>query len=146
MKTLYMLRGIPASGKTTVARSMLASAQHNTLKRVNKDNLRDMLDNGYHSKGNEKFMRQVQEAIVEDALYEGYDVVVDDTNLLQADELRWSTVAKKYGATFVVIDLMDVVSVEDCIERDLDRSARVGPTVIRWFYQRWLEERGKYEC
>lgn len=47
--TLYVMVGLPASGKTVRARRMLARAPLGTLVRLNRDDLRRMaLPTGYH--------------------------------------------------------------------------------------------------
>ena len=67
MPTLYMTKGLPASGKSTWAKERV-SIDGNT-KRINKDDLRLMLDNGEWSKNNEKFVLEVRDTIASNALY-----------------------------------------------------------------------------
>ena len=45
MQTLFFLRGIPASGKTTWAKD-LVNRSNGRVKRVNRDDLRALLDEG----------------------------------------------------------------------------------------------------
>ena len=54
---LYVCRGLPASGKSTKAIEMVETAK-GKLKRVNRDLIREMLDNGRHSDANEKIVKQ----------------------------------------------------------------------------------------
>ena len=53
MLKVYMMKGLPGSGKTTRAMEMLAE-NPNGIKRVSKDDLRAMLDNGRWSGDAEK--------------------------------------------------------------------------------------------
>ena len=55
MKKVLVYRGLPASGKSTAARKML-DENPGKYKRINKDDLRAMLDNSHFSRGNEKFV------------------------------------------------------------------------------------------
>ena len=50
MKTLYMMKGLPASGKSTAAKQMLNTLSGRNMKIVNKDLLRLMLDDGHWSR------------------------------------------------------------------------------------------------
>jgi predicted ABC-type ATPase len=67
MTTLYMTKGLPGSGKTTWAKEMVSKSK-GSVKRVNKDDLRAMLDAGEWSKENEKFVLKVRDFIIEKAL------------------------------------------------------------------------------
>ena len=100
------------------------------IKRVNKDDLRAMLDDGNWSSANEKFLLGVRDYIVTNALNAGKHVIVDDTNLKPAHETRLREIAKANGADFEVIDFTGV-GVEECVERDRKRPNYVGERVIR---------------
>lgn len=137
MKTLYMTKGLPASGKSTRAKSMLAEFGSGNAKRVNKDDLRAMLDDGQWSKGNEKFLVAVRDFIVRAALQDGKHVIVDDTNLATKHEAALRVIAKDNGAVFEIVDFTHV-SVDECIERDRKRAGYVGERVIRDMYRQFL--------
>ena len=122
---LYMLRGLPGSGKTTHAKRMVQMG----VKRVNRDELRDMVDSGVYNAGNERLIRLFATNLVLASLKQGYDTVIDNTNLKPNDELEWQTLAFRMGAKFVVIDMN--VSLEECIRRDAQRDNPVGAEAIR---------------
>lgn len=133
-QTLHMLRGLPASGKSTKARELVAA--NDTTARVNKDLLREMIS--YVDKGEKKrrdwnWERAVQDIEIEAArvlLDQGLSVVVDDTNLKDRHEEIWKKVAREFRAEFVVHDLLKEVSVEECARRDSERDVPVGRAVI----------------
>ncbi len=84
--------------------------------------------------GREKLVQQMQRAMAEDALKSGLSVIVDDTNLAPKHEATYRQLAEQYGAEFEIKEFS--VSVEECVERDLQRPAPVGKDVIlRMFYQ-----------
>jgi len=55
MKKVILTKGLPASGKTTWAKKVLKD-NPGAYKRINKDELRLMLDGGKWSHDNEKFI------------------------------------------------------------------------------------------
>jgi predicted kinase len=135
---LLMLKGLPASGKTSFAKSLVASSKstNRAWKRVNKDDLRAMIDNSQHSKSNEKFILAMRDSIIEEALTRGDNVVVDDTNFAPKHEEALKAIAAKHKAVFE-IQFFDI-SVEEAIKRDLARPASVGEKVIKGMYRDYL--------
>lgn len=140
MKTLYMCKGLPASGKTSAAKALVAS-QPGT-KRVNKDDLRAMIDNGKWSKANEEFVLEQRNNIVNAALHQGLHVIVDDTNLAPKHAEVLKTIARAHKADFKILDFTHV-SPEVCIERDLARPNSVGQKVILEMWEKYLKPESK---
>lgn len=136
---LLMLKGLPGSGKSTHARELAK----NGYVRVNKDDLRAMLNDGKWSKQNEKFVLLVRDAIIVHALESGKSVVVDDTNFAAKHREVLSALAKSYNATFET-KFFDV-PVEECIKRDLKRANSVGEKVIMDMYDQFLKVQEIYE-
>lgn len=135
---LYVMIGLPASGKSTIRRA-LVTAGAGTVKSVNRDSLRDMLDAGIYAPANEDYVVHVESKLISEMLSRGWDVIVDDTNFDPKIRERWKDIADAKSATYVEVDLSQV-PVETCIARDDGRigSARVGEEVIRRMYDRWL--------
>lgn len=130
-----MLKGLPASGKSTYARELV---KNNGFVRVNKDDLRAMLHNSKWSKGNEKQVLRLRDHIIMDCLNNGRSVVVDDTNLNPIHAQALSSIAKSFNADFEQ-KFFDV-PIEECIKRDLQRPVSVGERVIRQQYNQWLRK------
>ena len=129
-----MLKGLPASGKSTYAKELVNKYDYY---RVNKDDLRAMVNNSHWSKEREKFIVHWRDEIVKDSLGGLKNVVVDDTNFAPIHETVLRTIAKAYGAEFEV-KFFDV-PVEECIKRDLLRPRSVGEKVIRKMYDEYLK-------
>ncbi|MEI6064604.1 MAG: AAA family ATPase [Pseudanabaena sp. ELA748] len=135
MLTVYFTIGLPASGKSTWAKNKVDKSP-NGIKRVNKDELRAMLDNSYFSKGNEKFVLNMQDLIIQAALAEGKHVIVDNTHLAPKHESRIRELIKGLA----VLEIVDFrhVPLETCIQRDLNRFNSVGEKVIRDMYNQFI--------
>ncbi len=135
MKKILVYRGLPASGKSTAARKLL-DENPGKYKRINKDDLRAMLDNGHFSRSNEKFVLKMRDLMILQALDEGKHVIIDDTNIHPKHAQRISELVKGQ-AEVEVIDFMHV-DVETCIARDLARPHSVGERVIRRMWKEYL--------
>jgi predicted kinase len=137
MPALIATIGLPASGKTTLARAWVAEdPQHRT--RVNRDDIRGMfgcLPIG--SREQEEAVTIAQHAAIVALLQHGMDVIVDDTNLRPRTMQILRTSAQLAGADVQVLDLTDV-PVDVCIARDVNRGRPVGEQVIRGMHARYL--------
>lgn len=110
----------------------------NSYKRINKDDLRKMLDDGQHSRSAEGFVLKVRNSLILQALDAGKNVIVDDTNLNPIHERDIRTLVK--GKAEVEIEDFTHVAVEVCIANDLTRPKSVGQKVIRGMYNQYLHE------
>ena len=63
MKKVIITKGLPGSGKSTWAKKLI-DKNPNQYKRINKDDLRAMLDNSKHSKDAEKFVLKIRNQIM----------------------------------------------------------------------------------
>ena len=133
------MRGLQGSWKSTYAKTLADK----WYKRVGKDDLRLMLDNKQFDKKKEKFVEEVELSIIDIALREGYNVVIDDTN---ASMKRIDMLLRLFG-NMEYSDRLDVrveqlwTPLEECIERDSKRwPAMVGKEVIMKFYNDHFKE------
>lgn len=135
-KRLIMLKGLPGSGKTYYAKEL--QKDNIKLKRVNKDDLRAMLDDSRWSKENERFVIQVRDFIISRALAEGFSIIVDDTNF----DIKHQVVIETIGSQFdIQLEGLDFdTPVYDCIERDSKRQNPVGKKVILDMWRRYLRK------
>lgn len=132
---ILILRGLPASGKSTYAKE-LVSVNHNWV-RVNKDDLRAMMNGGVFSGKLEKHIVRIERALAENALRLGKNVIVDDTNFNPDHEIFFRALAYQYNAE-VEVKFFDT-PLEECIKRDNKRPNGVGESVIRRMYNQYLK-------
>ncbi|GAA2705880.1 AAA family ATPase [Micromonospora olivasterospora] len=135
---LIATRGLPASGKTTFARTLQPS-----VVRVNRDDLRRMLHGErLFTQWAEAQVTRAQRAQVEALLRGRVSVCVDDTNLRARTLRDWARLAADCGAGFEVHDFTDV-PLDECLRRDAARpeADRVGEEAIRRLHHRYLADR-----
>ena len=133
MPKLLMLKGLPASGKSTHAKELASKG----WVRTNKDDLRAMLNDSKWSKSNEASVLRIRDFIVIDALQRGKSVVVDDTNFAPIHETALKKLAEEHKAGFEVQFFN--TPLDECIKRDLKRPNSVGERVIRKMYEDFLK-------
>lgn len=137
-QTILFLVGLPASGKSTVAKELVR--EDPTFKRVNKDDLRYMThdeDHGKFDRRKEDYIVRLRDILIFAALDSGFNVVVDDTNIAPK---HWDTInqnaeewAKVNGKPVIVERRVLDTPLEECLARNARRSGRerVPEKVIR---------------
>jgi len=140
MKKILILRGLPASGKSTFAKQLIKE-NPGLYKRINRDDLREMFDTYHFSRDNEKFVKRVRDLLIREALRDGKDVIVDDTNLSPKNINRITQLAdehrKKTGEKVEVTVKEFEISLAEALERDAKREKRVGDRVIRKMHRQF---------
>lgn len=141
MGKLILTRGVPASGKTTYAKSWVAEDPEKRA-RLNRDDFRAMLfaSEGALTYPQEKAVSAAQQAAAQRLLGSGMDVIVDDTNLTAKFVKMWFALAPD-------IEFIDFpVSFEDAVRRDWVRGVEggrtVGEEVIKSFFDRYIKKDG----
>lgn len=126
MTKVIIMRGLPASGKSTKAKELIE--QDNTV-RINKDLLRTMLHCDKFSGRNEGLTQAAANALAVHFLSTGTNVVIDDTNLNPKTVTRWRELAKGLAAKIEYVEMDTPIA--ECIFRDANREKRVGSHVIK---------------
>lgn len=124
---LVILRGLPASGKSTYARKLV---EHG-YRRINRDDIRAMLDNSFYSKDTEVLVRELQDHAIRTALQDGWPVVDDNSNLVPQTVKRLHAVAASVGNVNVIEKPFNV-PIAECLARNAAREgvARVPDKAI----------------
>lgn len=135
MKTLYMTRGLPGSGKTTWAKQM--QKENPNITRINNDDLRAMMHGGEFSHDREKLVNSVTTDIARAACDRGHHVIIDNTHLPERWETRYRQLAAQLGMQFEVIDFTGI-PLETCLERNAQRPNPVPEKVIRDMWRKLI--------
>jgi predicted kinase len=144
MTKIILTRGLPASGKTTFARTLVASDP--TYVRLNRDDFRQMLfGKAVLDSQGETTVTVAQHGAIDNALNAGFNVIVDDTNFFVRGVNSILKIAQKYDAEVEWKDFTHV-DVETCIARDAFRreqgdstvSGAVGEKAIRGMHDRYI--------
>lgn len=132
---LLALVGLPASGKSTYAITLVAEG----WVRTNKDTIREELFPDYKRKDEKRVVKERNRQVIE-ALKQRENVVVDDTNLNPVHIRDLANIAKEYDADFEVDKSFLDVPLNVCIDRDREREKPVGAGNIRGMFHQYIKK------
>jgi predicted kinase len=130
-KTIYFLRGLPASGKSTWAKEKLAALNRGGTARAvrtNKDEIRRRLSAKGVNSESRVVARELE--LVTRALKKGLHVIIDNTHFKPEHEWEYRALSDTYGYNFEIVDFSHV-PLNECIVRDGQRRHSVGEAAIR---------------
>lgn len=136
---IILTRGLPASGKTSWSKEFVKNS-NGKAKRVNKDDLREMVDCSIWSRANEQMILAARDALVDTFLAANVEtIIVDDTNFEEKHFERIKNIADGWNPAPIVEykDFLDV-SLDECLHRDSLRPKPVGEKVIKGMHQRYI--------
>jgi predicted kinase len=138
-----LLKGLPGCGKSTFAKNLLKK-ENGRWKRFNRDDLRNMIDDGQYTKENEEFVVEVQDKLIRQALQDGFDVILDNTHLVPMTVKKLHKLAESVGDVQVLEKGFNE-TVETCLKRNAERQgrARVPDDVIHRMAKAAGIDRGK---
>lgn len=128
-----ILKGIPASGKSTWARKWVKESPKDRVI-INRDSIRRMLGI-YWVPNRESLVTIIETTMVTLALEKGYNITLDSTNLNPNYMKKWEDIASKFDIEIHYIYFN--ISLEEAIERDKCREFSVGKDVIIKFYNQY---------
>ena len=134
---LKILRGIPASGKSTYAHEWLAVSPE-TRAVVARDDIREQLFGfEYHTNPNKEAEEQVTEVehgLLRKYLTEGRDVISDGTNLVIGFLENKIALGKEHGATITYLDFP--ISLQEAKQRNRNRKRQVPEFMLDRMFNR----------
>lgn len=140
MLTIFITKGLPASGKSTWSKKKVLEYPNTVI--INRDSIRTMLMGEYKNfpfgSSMEKLVTQLERGGIVSSLEKGYNVIIDATNFrLPTDWI--SDIARNYEAKVEIVDFTHV-DLKTCIQRDQQRENPVGKLVIERMYDKYLKE------
>lgn len=133
MAKFIMLIGLPGSGKSTYAKSLMDL--EGRVQYCSSDKIREELYGDENIQGDPNKVFRLLHNKVKDLLNEGHDVIYDATNVTRKNRCgiinEIKPLCKEIEAHIIW------APVQDCIIRDKERKRTVGEGVIRKFLLRW---------
>lgn len=137
-QTLFVVRGIPASGKSEFAKKWVSEDPENRG-RVNRDDIRFSVFGKYELPNSlEMAVTKIEHSLIQALLASGKSVVVDNMNLRAKYLKPYLELANRYGA--VVIHKDFPVELDEAIRRNAARDRVVPEDVIRKIYANFLRK------
>jgi predicted kinase len=133
MSTLTILRGIPASGKSTYAQQWVMEDPDNRV-RINRDDIREALTGSTSNHSREKDVSQMEFDLTQRALRAGKDVMSDNTNLSTKFLPKTIKAAQRLGATVEHKDFP--IPLKEALRRNANRERQVPEDVMKRMYSR----------
>jgi predicted kinase len=144
-KTIFMLKGLPASGKSTECARLLADPALAPITAVSRDEIRKARGIKPGDFEHERDVRGNEAVFIMAAVMRGENVVIDNIHPGAYWVERYKRFARSHGYDFELIDLSHV-PVAECIRRDSLRTddKRVGPEIIMKYWREESSARGEF--
>ena len=141
MPKIFILRGLPASGKSTLARKIVDANPTHTA-RFNWDDIRNMMGPYWiPERENTKVLYALRDAFINNMMSNQWDIVVDNMNLNPKELEHYNKIVSEYNNNHTDKYEIEVTTlftpVEECVRRDALRSNPIGESVIRSIWQRY---------
>lgn len=143
-RKVLILRGLQGSGKSTFAKQWVMEDPEHRV-RFNRDDIRNMLGK-YWVPSRESLINTIQNDFLSSALYQGYDIVIDNMNLNEKciEEIKqfvygWNNVSDDHIYEIEVKDFFHI-PLQVCIDRDAQRENPIGERVIRNTFNKYKDK------
>lgn len=124
MSKLYVMIGLPGSGKTTYANSI----EGENVKVFSSDAIRKELYGDESIQGDNNLIFRMLESRIEEHLTSGYDAVHDATNLREQNRKKLIQRFRHTGCEFIAVNML--TDYNTCLERNAGRDRKVPEEVI----------------
>ena len=146
---IIICRGIPGSGKSTWAKQWVQQSPKKRI-RINYDDMRMMFGEYWvPHRENFPFLKDIRNGILRDAIYNDFDVVIDNMNLnpkeindirYQVQEICYERSCREGYNVQYEIEFMDFKTpLEECIKRDSKRLNKIGAEKITEIYNKYIK-------
>jgi predicted kinase len=128
------LRGLPCTGKSTLANSLIAE-HPNQYVRINREELESVLLKSTDDV-NKSLLYAIEESLIAEAIRHGKYIIWDNMHLSEEDDSRRKLIESKYGISFEVRTLL--VDLQEAIMRDSLRANHIGAEKIKYLFDTYL--------
>lgn len=135
MSKIIIVRGIPASGKSTWAKEWVFEDPIHRV-RINMDDIRNMLGK-YWVIEREPLVKRIKENAIYNALDFGYDLIIDNMNLNPKEIASIKRIVSGYPEYSIEFKDFFDVPLDVCIERDSKRDNPIGAKTITDIYNKY---------
>jgi predicted kinase len=132
LKRIILLVGVPASGKSTLARKLVERG----YQCVCADTIRAELYGNEIEQGEPAKVFEIFFQRLENLLKDGADIVVDNTNLKEQYRKEITDRAQKFGYEDIQLWILDV-PLSVCIERNTNRERRIENDILTNMYNQF---------
>lgn len=135
---MVILRGLPASGKSTWAKAWRDAVPGQRLI-VGRDQIRHDVFGCFRglTQLQEDTVTEIEVSLVAQALLERKSVVIDDTNVEDAHLAQWTDLAARLGVRFEIVTID--TPLDECLVRNRERGAAGGrfvpEEIIEWMHE-----------
>jgi tRNA uridine 5-carbamoylmethylation protein Kti12 len=144
---IIICRGIPGSGKSTWAKQWVSQSPKNRI-RINYDDMRMMFGEYWiPHRENFPFLKDIRNSILRDAIYNDFDIVIDNMNLnskeindirYQVQEICYERSCREgYNVQYEIEFMNFKTPLEECIKRDSKRPNKIGEETITNIYNKY---------
>lgn len=137
MSRLFIMCGLPASGKSTFARQFI---RDNDIRYVSRDEIRFSMvkeNEEYFSREKEVFKKFA--GTIAQTLIDGFDVIADATHLNRISRDKLIRAIDRYTTEYTITYIVLETSLETCMKRNALREgrARVPDSVMKSMAENW---------
>lgn len=134
MKAIF-IKGIIASGKSTFAKEFVE--KNLDYKRINRDSIREMIDNYKFSKESENLVTKIEREAIKSSLLSGYNIIIDKMNLNKRDFENDINFIKGIVSDIEIEIIEFPITLSEAIERDSKRVKPITASVIKRVWDRY---------
>ena len=135
---ILVLQGVPASGKSTFARSLVLKDKSYVI--VSRDAIREARGD-YWIPEHEDYISDIEEFEIRSAIKHNLNPIIDATNLNPKTIAKWKNLAEELNANIEF--KMFEIDFATALERDSERERSVGKKVLERFFRDYFPDQLK---